>query len=258
MADTARVRSPKTAELVAAQIRSQIVRREYEVGEPLPTEQELLDQLGVSVPTLREAYRILESESLIVVKRGAGGGVRVAHPDIRVTSRYVGLLLQLGDATIADVYQARTEVESLCAEMMATRSVAADVADLHDCAERVNRLIAVGVDGIPEARAWARTTYQFHELVLARSGNKTLAALGGLLAEVVSMHYAATALHRHADDARPARFRRVFLSFRKLIQLVELGDGPGAYEHWLIHMQTAAATLLGDDLRNQRIVDLFT
>src|ERR1044072_6044836 len=70
------VRAPKTAELIADQLRSSIVRGVLKKGDSLPTEVELVKQFGVSRPTLREAFRILESESLIVVWRGSRGGGR--------------------------------------------------------------------------------------------------------------------------------------------------------------------------------------
>ena len=49
------VRAPKTAELIAGQLRSRIVRGELKPGMRLPTESELMVQFGVSRPTLREA-----------------------------------------------------------------------------------------------------------------------------------------------------------------------------------------------------------
>jgi len=251
------VRAPKTAELIAAQIRGQIVRRELEPGMTLPTEGELMVQLGVSRPTLREAYRILETESLISVRRGVGGGALVLAPDIAVGARYVGLLLQLDGATIADVYEARMALEPVCAGMMAARKNADDLRALNECIDRVADLIAESPNRIPEARAWSRTTYEFHELVLKGSGNKTLALQGGLLQEVVATHYAATVADKFAENNRPERFRRVLLSFRKLASFVAEGDREGAHKHWLKHMQTAAGTLLGDDMKNKRIVDLF-
>jgi DNA-binding FadR family transcriptional regulator len=251
------VRAPKTAELIAAQIRGQIVRRELEPGMTLPTEGELMVQLGVSRPTLREAYRILETESLISVRRGVGGGALVLAPDIAVGARYVGLLLQLDGATIADVYEARMALEPVCAGMMAARKNADDLQTLNECIDRVAELIAESPNRIPEARAWSRTTYEFHELVLKGSGNKTLALQGGLLQEVVATHYAATVADKFAENNRPERFRRVLLSFKKLASFVAEGDREGAHKHWLKHMQTAAGTLLGDDMKNKRIVDLF-
>jgi GntR family transcriptional regulator, transcriptional repressor for pyruvate dehydrogenase complex len=255
---TKQVRAPKTAELIASQIRSQIVRGELKPGMTLPTESDLMVQLGVSRPTLREAFRILETESLINVRRGVGGGALVTTPDIAIGARYVGLLLQLDGATIADVYEARTALEPICAGMMATRRQPEDLAALEDVIERVSELINSSDDGVPDAHAWSRTTYEFHEAVLRGSGNKTMALQGALLQEVVATHYAATVADRFAENINPQRFTRVLLSFRKLAKLVAAGDSQGAQEHWLRHMRTAAKTLLGDDMKNKTIVDLFS
>ncbi|MGH7747682.1 MAG: FadR/GntR family transcriptional regulator, partial [Candidatus Dormibacteria bacterium] len=59
---TAEVRVPKAAELVAAKIRRQIVNGDLPAGTGLPPEAVLVSRYGVSRPTLREAFRILESE----------------------------------------------------------------------------------------------------------------------------------------------------------------------------------------------------
>jgi GntR family transcriptional regulator, transcriptional repressor for pyruvate dehydrogenase complex len=248
---------PKMAALIAANIRRQIVRRELLPGTSLLTEPELLAQLGVSRPTLREAFRILETESLISVRRGVGGGAQVLVPNVSVGARNVGLLLQYEGATIADVYEARTALEPICAGMMAARHDPEDLRGLNECTDRVAELIATSPGNIPDSRDWSGTTYQFHELVLKGSGNKTLALQGGLLQEVVAMHYAVTLADKSTGKINPQRFRRVLLSFRKLVKFVAAGDSEGAQKHWAQHMQTAAATLLGDDLKNKRIVDLF-
>lgn len=251
------VRAPKTAELIAAQIRSQIVRRELEPGMTLPTESELMVQLGVSRPTLREAFRILETESLINVRRGVGGGALVTTPDLAIGARYVGLLLQLDGATIADVYEARAALEPICAGLMAARRRPEEVAALNRVIAWAAGLVDSSDNGVPEPHAWSRTTYEFHELVLNGSGNQTLALQGALLQEVVATHYAATVVDKFAENNHPRRFTRVLLSFRKLAKLIEAGDSDGARAHWLGHMQTAAKTLLGDDMKNRPIVDLF-
>jgi DNA-binding FadR family transcriptional regulator len=84
-----------------------------------------------------------------------------------------------------------------------------------------------------------------------------MALQGALLQEVVAMHYEATIGDKHAENNRPERFTRVLASFRKLAKLVDAGDSDGARGHWLRHMRTAARTLLGDDVKNRPIVDLF-
>jgi DNA-binding FadR family transcriptional regulator len=216
-----------------------------------------MSQFGVSRPTLREAFRILEAESLINVRPGVGGGALVTAPDIAICARYVGLLLQLDGATIADVYEARTALEPICAGLFAAHSRPDDVTALEEAIKEVAQLIDTSPDGVPEAHAWSQKTYDFHELILKGSGNKTLARQGQLLQEVVAIHYTATIADKFAENNRPERFRRVLLSFRKLAKLVETGDSEGAEAHWLRHMQTAAKTLLGDDVKNKPIVDLF-
>src|SRR3954447_16285894 len=105
------VRIPKAAVIVAGEVRRRIVRGELKEGDALPSESELMQFFDVSRPTLREAMRILESESLIAVKRGAHGGARVQRPDMRVTARHAALLLQFDDTTLEDVFEARAIME---------------------------------------------------------------------------------------------------------------------------------------------------
>ena len=71
------VRVPKAAALVAAQLRGQLVRGELAEGDALPPEHELMQRFGVSRPTLREAFRVLEGEALLSIQRGARGGARI-------------------------------------------------------------------------------------------------------------------------------------------------------------------------------------
>ena len=67
------MRPAKTGEMIAAYLRGKIVRGELAQGACLPAEVELMHQFDVSRPTLREAFRILETESLIEIRRGAAG-----------------------------------------------------------------------------------------------------------------------------------------------------------------------------------------
>jgi len=55
-------------------IRRQITGGELKEGDNLPPEAQIIEEFAVSRPTLREAFRILESEKLISVSRGARGG----------------------------------------------------------------------------------------------------------------------------------------------------------------------------------------
>src|SRR4051812_44978410 len=131
------LRIPKMAELVSQRLRRQIVRADLSEGDALPSEAALMAQFGVSRPTLREAFRVLESEGLISVRRGAHGGARVQTPNGDIAARYAGLVLEFRGTTLEDVYDARNILEPPCAAMLANKRTQADLKRLravHDAA----------------------------------------------------------------------------------------------------------------------------
>src|SRR5919199_7018334 len=146
-----RVRVPKTAELVAAHLRRQIVRNELHEGDALPPEAVLMAQFGVSRPTLREAFRVLEAEGLISVRRGAHGGARVHTPDVDVASRYAGLELEHRGATLADVYEAAALIEPPCAAALAEKHTEGDLARLRECLAEGEAAMKAGADDVEVA-----------------------------------------------------------------------------------------------------------
>ena len=261
------VRAPKTSELIAAQLRRQIVRGSVRPGEKLPPETQLMTQFGVSRPTIREAFRILETEGLIVVRPGSRGGAQVMAPDQTAAARHVGLLLQLRGATIDDVYEARKIAEPVCAAMLARRRTEQDVADLAAEVAEIESAIESAAeaasargegDGLAlDPALWTRLSYRFHELIMQRSGNKTLALQGAMLHDIVATHTELRASRSFGETGSPERFRLAVQAYRKLLALVEAGDADGAERLWRSHMDLAAAYLLKDDLRDKPVVELF-
>jgi GntR family transcriptional repressor for pyruvate dehydrogenase complex len=251
------VRAPKTAELIASLYRRQIVRGELRPGDTLPSEQHLMAQFGVSRPTLREAFRILEAEDLISVKRGSRGGARVTQPSLAVAARYVGLLLQVQDTTIADVYEARMVLEPACARLLAKRRTKQDLADLTACVEELRGAVEAGPDHGPDLARWSSVAYRFHELIMQRSGSKTLAVQGGVLQDIVATHLTLAITRGYAEDEASGDYRRNMRSYEKLVELVEKRDGAGAERHWRAHMEAAGQRLLREDLQHRSVVDLF-
>jgi GntR family transcriptional repressor for pyruvate dehydrogenase complex len=252
------VRAPKTAELIAGQLRGQIVRAELRPGDTLPPEIQLMEQFGVSRPTLREAFRILETEGLISVRRGSRGGAQVLRPDLTVAARYVGLLLQVQGTTIVDVYDARMVAEPACARLLAKRRTRQDIADLTACIEELRSVVEAGRERLPDPAQWSGLTYRFHEIILQRCGNKTLAVQGGVLQDIVATHLTLTVSRNFAERETAERFRRTIRSYEKFTALIEAKDADGAERHWRTHMEVAAKSLLRDDLKNKPVVDLFS
>jgi GntR family transcriptional regulator, transcriptional repressor for pyruvate dehydrogenase complex len=145
-------------------------------GDYLGAEDELLAQMAVSRPTLRQAAKILETERLVSVRRGTKGGFYAARPDasdvIRAPARY----LRLNGATVADVHAA---TKSISEEVGALAAMSDDVdlrarlANLRDAIEGTDtpatiidaetslaRLLGE-MSGNPAARLFIEISYSF-------------------------------------------------------------------------------------------------
>lgn len=251
------VRAPKTSELIVAQLRRQIVRAAVKPGENLPSETQLMEQFGVSRPTIREAFRILETERLIVVRPGRRGGAQVIVPDLSVAARYCGLLLQLQGTTLDDVYEARLIAEPACAGLLALRRTEQDIADLAGVVAAIESAIEGWDRSVPDPAAWSRITYRFHELIMQRSGNKTLALQHAVLRDIVAAHTELRISRLFDETDSRASLRRCGKVYRKLLALVEARNADGAERFWRGYMEASAAYLLKDDLQHMPVVELF-
>lgn len=220
-----RVRLPKTAEVVAQTLRSQIVRGEVPEGAPLPSEAALMERFGISRPSLREAFRILESERLIEVRRGSRGGARASRPDIAVAARHLGVIMQFDQVTLNDVFVARAYFEPLGFRLLAA------VPDREKAVAELRELL----ETLAEPNTSLPTAYvDFFVALFARAGNRPLELLYCALTEVVGRELEdAVAITAPSDEARVNVVRR---SLGKALSLVEKGEGAAAAEFWTKQM----------------------
>jgi GntR family transcriptional repressor for pyruvate dehydrogenase complex len=233
------VRVPKAAELVAAALRRQIIRGELAEGQALPPESDLMARFGVSRPTLREAFRVLESESLINIRRGAKGGARVQPPGREVAARYAAFTLEYRGVTLRDVYVARAALEVPSVGKLALSRTEADL-DILDAA--LVRQDAVAQD----ARESIRLHGDFHTLLVRLAGNQTLTLLNEMLHDIVEV--ANTSLQpATGSDVRRAR-ESTTKTHRRVVEHLRQRDQRRAEELWRRHLQEAQGFLLGEDV----------
>jgi DNA-binding FadR family transcriptional regulator len=193
---------------------------------------------------MREAFRILETERLISVSRGARGGARVHQPDVDVVARYAGLYLQSRNTTLGDVFEARMLIEPPAARLLAERRPRKVI-------EALRSLIVDIENHIEDREAYSHHAAEFHRLVIKGSGNETLNLLGQV------MHYIWEAQLLKAVGMRydVAQAKHGVASERRLLDLIEDGDGEGAEAHLRDHLETSRRILRR--MGNKSIVEVL-
>lgn len=224
-------RVPKTAELVANSIRLRIIQGELSEGDTLPPEAQLMEQFGISRPSLREAFRILEAERLITVKRGSRSGARVSLPKVESVSRYASYYLQASGVKVADIYEARLGLEPYVVRKLASNPAPAAVARLREEAARL-----AGFYESDNERDYMIGSARFHSVLMEVGGNATLHFLTRVLEDVIAQYQKRFVTTASEEAERKRGREKGVKSIVKLIDLIEAGDVEAAEKHWTLHL----------------------
>jgi GntR family transcriptional regulator, transcriptional repressor for pyruvate dehydrogenase complex len=121
------VRVSRASQDIVQQIKDNIFAGKLTPGDRLPSEKELAEQFGLSRITVRDALRILESQGLITIKVGAGGGAFVADPNMQSANDLMTDLLRLQGASTRELIEARLVIETSIVTYASERATAADL-----------------------------------------------------------------------------------------------------------------------------------
>ncbi|SBS79109.1 FadR family transcriptional regulator [uncultured Mycobacterium sp.] len=230
---------PTAGQLVADNIRRKIILGEFRDGDFLPNEAQLLEQYQVSRPVLREAIRILQSESLLTIRRGSKGGARVNAPRPEPVARMAGGLLQYGHTTVFDVFRARAIIEPPAVRLLAESRTSLTIQRLREALDRE-------ADAIGEPRRWGRVHAEFHTLVVELSGSNTLALFANIMSEITTAHTQAVWQHAADETEKRTAAELAHRVHRKLVRLVEEGKAADAELLWRRHLEETTDKMLED------------
>lgn len=214
-------RVPKTAELVANELRNKIVRNELPDGHSLPSETELVQEYAISRPTLREAIRILESEGLVTVARGVHGGPRVHKPDPRQAAEHFGRLLQNRGTTLGDIFTARLLIEPMCARLIAEKGTKAQV-------KQLRALFDESCKNVDDNVAFGATTIRFHNRLIELSGNAPVALLMSTLNHIFELHISSKSISSSAGQNAGISNKSALEATSRMLEYIEARDGTAA------------------------------
>lgn len=166
-----------TADLVVERIAQVIRERKLSAGERLPGEHELVEQLRVSRPVLREALARLQSMGLIDIQRGRGTFVGSAT-SLANCVRLLRSAVTISPQELRSYAELRSAIEVQAARQAAERATDDDIAELASVVRRLDD------DELPYPEA-LELDFQFHRKLLEVAGNPLMQNLMEVIYEFV-------------------------------------------------------------------------
>ncbi|MDJ0344864.1 FadR/GntR family transcriptional regulator [Streptomyces sp. H10-C2] len=202
-------RQSTLADQVITRLRTQITSGEWPVGSRIPTEPELVEQLGVARNTVREAVRALAHNGLLDIRQGSGTYVRA-------TSELAGVMhRRFADADPRHVAELRSALEASAAGLAAQRRTERDLLHLDALLERRERAWKSG-----DSAAFVDADATLHLAVVGASHNDVLVELYADFGEVLRAFLRADV----GEELRPEDH----LDHARLVEAIRAGDSDAA------------------------------
>ncbi|MBI3914256.1 MAG: FadR family transcriptional regulator, partial [Chloroflexi bacterium] len=220
-------RNTRLYEEVMVQLADLIRDGEFKPGDRLPAERVLADRLRVSRATLREALRVMELQSLVVSRPGAGTFI--------VEQSAESLVQTLKQLALQDIFELRMILDPAIASLAALRASAKDIAKLDSILQQQERQIQRGKTG-------ADADTHFHSALAEATHNRALIRLGNALVAIL-------APSRNAHLQSPQRAGTSLISHRSILNAIKAHSPRRAQEAMVEHVRAVDISLTESDLK---------
>jgi GntR family transcriptional repressor for pyruvate dehydrogenase complex len=213
---------------VVERIRDVITEQKLAAGERLPGELELVEQLQVSRPVLREALARLQGLGLIEIQRG--NGTFVASRDrLAKCVQLLRTAVTLAPRELLSYAELRAAMEVQAVRQAAERATAEDVAELKRMLKELN-----SVDRPYEELL--EIDFRFHRRILQAAGNELMQNLMEVIYEFV-----VTQMARTTPSPRENKLGRRL--HREIVAAIADHDPDGAERAMREHMEAVLSRL---------------
>jgi GntR family transcriptional repressor for pyruvate dehydrogenase complex len=220
-----RIRPAQKGSLVSTvvdRLRQYVEERKLQSGDRLPSEAELLDQLGVSRTVLREAIGRLETIGLVTVRHGHG--MFVGDPDtLAGCLKLLRSAMAISPRDLTQFIEFRTALECHAARHAAERARPEDVAELEALCDRMD------LPDLPYEES-IRHDFAFHRKLAEITNNTLLVNIMTVLQQfILAGMLQTTPKPRDRDVSRRLH--------RTVLRAVKAGDPAAAEEAMREHMR---------------------
>lgn len=234
----------KRSDQVVGDIKRWIVQTRQPVGGKLPQEAALIELMGVSRGTVREALAALQAQGLVKVNPGPNGGATLTQPAYERCLEAVSNFLYFQPVEISTLYALRRVVEPELAANVATRLTEADLADL-------DALIGQSHPAHGGSQDWnerREADLLFHDRLADACSSPLLALFCRLLNDVIRR----VIVVRNAQDDFDRFDEDIVRGHTDLMHAFRVRDAARAREIMREHMEVAEALALEAESRVDR------
>ncbi|MDB5743163.1 MAG: bacterial regulatory s, gntR family protein [Polaromonas sp.] len=219
---------PKTSDVLASELRRRILSGALPPGASLPAERELVAQTGLSRGSVRDALRILESESLVITRPGRYGGSVANKPDDDSLKRSISIFVHGRGITLLSLLQTREAVEPALAALAAKNRTDAE---LHHMVNTTDQVEAAFTD----TPKFLQKNVDWHMAIAAASHNELLR---GFMHSISNMVYKASAMDNFASEGVR---KQVMHAHRRILEAIVAQDEALAERRMAMHLAAVTA-----------------
>ncbi len=190
---------------------------------------------------MREALRVLESQGLVQVRHGYGGGVFVADVASAPVLGALETSLQLGQLDVDELYEVRVLFEPTVVRLAVERGDRALADRLAENVARARSMLAQEATAFP-------ANLEFHALLAQAAGNRVLSLVMQALVELLER------LHHDYPTTRTVS-RRAWQDHHQLAEAVRSRDAKRAQALMVAHLRGLKAqfSLIQERLTRDRL-----
>lgn len=213
---------------VVERIRDVITEQKLSAGQRLPGELELVEQLQVSRPVLREALARLQGLGLVEIQRG--NGTFVAGKD-RLAScvRLLQSAVTLAPRELITYAELRAAIEVQAVRQAALRATEQDIEDLEAMLKELNNIDRPYGESLED-------DFKFHRRILEAAGNELMQNLMEVIYEFVVVQMAQT-------TPTPRQNQRGRRLHQQIVKAIKAHDPDAAEKVMREHMEVVLSNL---------------
>jgi GntR family transcriptional repressor for pyruvate dehydrogenase complex len=209
------IRRVRSFEGIVDQVRRSIFSGRHPPGTRFASERDLAKQLGVSRTTLREALRALESEGLVEVRLGSGGGIFVSQPNAKRVSNALDSMMILRQTNQWEIEEFRRDFETQNASLAARRATHEDTERISKSLNRLRDALASG----PPSGQLDRLTGDIHIAIAAATHNDVRLSI------MMALIRATTRVLEQRPNSRTRRvYAHALADYEEIVAAITLPD----------------------------------